>query len=183
MARWKWKREPKLLLGCNIPKPLHGVAPRVVLGTPWWDKVRREAYESTNFHCKACGISKYQTKQGVLDAHERYEVDYLSGKLYYIEAVPLCKDCHNFIHDGRLQWLLDTRKIRHQEFTRIIRHGNTVLREAGLVRLTAAERVVELKSLIANGALAAWEDWRLVVDGKEYPPKFKTEAEADRHYA
>lgn len=36
---------PELLLHNNIPKPMHGVAPRVVLGQKWWDRERRECYE------------------------------------------------------------------------------------------------------------------------------------------
>jgi hypothetical protein len=155
------------LLSVNIPKPLHGVAPRVILGSAWWDKTRKEAYRSTFYHCIACGVYKHQARfRKWLEGHELYTVDYLIGRSYYLETVPLCHCCHNYIHSGRLQSLLEQNEISIKKYVAIQQHGDAVLEQAGLS-----------KPPVYNGPFAPWEDWRLVLDGKEYGPKYKNEKE------
>jgi len=36
---------PELLLHPNIPKPLHGVNPRSILGQQWWDVISVTSYQ------------------------------------------------------------------------------------------------------------------------------------------
>lgn len=164
-----WEREPKILLSPNIPKPMHGMAPRVVLGRVWWDKTRKEAYKSTAYHCKTCGVHKFKAKgRKWLEGHELYEVDYLLGRMYYLKTVPLCHYCHNYIHSGRLAAMLEAGDIHQSKFVAIIQHGDRVLTRAGLAGKIREEY---------SGPEADWEDWRLVVEGKEYLPKFKTFAQ------
>jgi hypothetical protein len=181
----EWVRRPEVLLCQNIPKPLHEVAPRSVLGSKWWDETRQAAYASTDYHCVACGIHKLSAAYHQwLEGHELYEIDYAAGKMIYLETVALCNSCHNFVHDGRLRALLDSKKINLIRYTAILRHGEQVLKEAGLSRLAYNERD---NSLWLNG-VAAWKDWRLiidvVVDGKQVrrsvPPKYKTPEEWKR---
>ena len=145
---------------------MHEVAPRVVLGDKWWRVAKEAAYRSTAYHCLACGVYKHQAEfHHWLEAHEVYTVDYLLGRMYYQETVPLCHACHNYIHSGRLQALLDKKEISRSRYNTIVRHGERVLRGAGL----------KVKSMADEATWSAdWEDWRLVVDGVEYPPKFKT---------
>lgn len=163
-----WKKRPEILLCHRIPEPLHGVAPRVVLGGKWWDKTRKEAYKSTNYHCIACGVHKLSAKyRKWLEAHEVYYIDYLVGRMEYVETVPLCHFCHNFIHMGRLQALLERGQINHGKFTAIVQHGNSVLKKANL-----------RKEPFDPGPMADWKDWRLILFGKEYPPLYETPEEA-----
>lgn len=154
---------PELLIGPNSPKPLHGVVPREILGAAWWRKTRKAAFESTHYHCLACGTHKTAAKSRQwMEGHELYQIDYLMGRSVYVETVPLCHYCHNYIHDGRLQSLLDRGQIQHAKFAAIIRHGDEILRRHKLTRTRY------------KGPFADWEDWRLVIDGVEYPPKYKT---------
>lgn len=159
----EWKHRPEILTSPNIPQPMHGLAPRTILGENWWNRTRRACYKSTNFHCIACGVHKYQARNRQwLEGHEVYDIDYLLGRMTFVEVVPLCTFCHNYIHDGRLRWLLETGKVHHAKYAAIIQHGDKVLREAGLIRETY------------NGPTADWEDWRLVIDGAEYEPLYKS---------
>ncbi len=163
----KWRRRPRILLCHNIPAPLHGVAPREILGKSWWDKTRREAYKSTDFHCQACGVSKYYARvHKWLEGHELYRINYSRGTMTYIETVPLCHLCHNYIHDGRMLALLEKRQVSQQKYAAVIQHGDRVLRKAGLSRPPHGQREPR--------RMAKWGKWRLVLNGVEHPPKYKT---------
>ena len=155
---------PELLLHANTVPPMHGVVPRVLLGQEWWDETRKAAAELTGNRCAACGISKYEAlKHQWLEGHEVYTRNYAKGRQVYIETVALCHYCHSFIHDGRLKSLLDKREITKAQFDDYMRHGNAVLRKAGLT-----------KQPPYVGKIAKWADWRLVLFGVEYPPLYKS---------
>lgn len=180
----RWRRQPELLMGDNIPAPMHGVAPRNILGANWWDRERRAAYKRTNYHCKACGVHKSEAKyHSWLEAHEVYRIDYKRGRMFYKEAVPLCHFCHNYIHDGRLQALLGKGEIHHAKYAQIIRHGDKILREAGLQRLPRSEREKLLQISIARGEIAEWHMWRLVLNRKHYPPLWDSAEDQAKEYA
>lgn len=154
-----WTLRPEVLLCSRVPKQMHGMAPRVVLGVNWWNSTRLMAYKSTDFHCVACGVHKSCAKYHQwLEAHEIYDIDYLLGTMTYVEAVPLCHFCHNYIHDGRLKALLDIGKIHHAKYAAIIQHGDDVLRRSGLTK-SPPDTFQDC---------ADWDEWRLVIDGVEY---------------
>ena len=72
---------PKYLTHPNIPKPLHGMNPRSILGKEWWDIKRREAYATHNYCCWACGIPKSKAKyHNWLEGHETYQINYKIGE-------------------------------------------------------------------------------------------------------
>ena len=172
----KWKLRPELLLCPNVPKSMHGMAPRVILGQKWWNNTRQKSYRSTNFHCQACGIWKHEARgKKWLEGHELYDIDYVKGRMSYVETVPLCNYCHNYIHDGRMLALLNKGKYRHSKYVSVIQYGDRVLAEARLKRLTHEERDNAILDAMLEGNVAQWRDWRLVLFGKLYPPKFKTE--------
>ncbi len=169
----EWKRAPEVLLLPQIPKPLHGVAPRVVLGSTWWNKIRQETYKSTNLHCIACGVHKTRAKGPKhLEAHEIYRTVYEVFRLYFVRVVPLCNFCHSYIHCGRLQALLDQNKITQRKFVSVIQHGDRVLANAGLVKTQIVEESFEKD----------WGKWRLVLGRKMYKPKFRSFEEWKTHF-
>lgn len=168
-----WKIRPELLLMPNVPKPLHGLAPRTVLGPVWWERIRLAAYRSVGFRCAACGIHKSEAEEHRwLEAHEVYDIDYPRGTAVYVETVPLCHYCHNFIHDGRLLVLARTGQISREKYDAVMEHGRRVLRKAGL-----------RKKPVRPKRIARWNLWRLVVNGVEYPGRFKDAEDWRRAYA
>lgn len=157
-----WRRRPEILLLPPIPEPMHGMAPRVVLGPRWWNATRLAAYKSTNYHCLACGIFKTDARgRRWLEGHEVYEIDYLLGRMVYVETVPLCHYCHNFCHPSRMRALLEANGMTHAKYAAIVQHGEAVLRAANLNKPDYSNPTTN----------ADPEDWRLVVDGVEYARK------------
>lgn len=179
----RWYPKPHLLLLPNIPLPLHGINPRTVLGGKWWNKERKAAYARTEFHCEACGVHKLKLNgRKILEGHEVYDIDYTAGRSVYRHTVPLCPRCHQYIHDGRLLWLLETQVITYQRYAAVLRHGDAILRAAGLRRPTLAQRDAHVANLASQGLLAPWHEWRLVVDNQEFGPKYATAEEQRKIY-
>lgn len=178
-----WKIRPQVLLTPNVPQPMHGVAPRVILGSSWWNKTRKVAYDSTNQRCIACGIHKTKAKMRQwLEGHELYDIDYKLGRVVYLETVPLCHPCHNFIHDGRCIALLEKGEMSHWKYSAIMSHGQSVLRKAGIIKPTLNERIEDINSLILSGNCALWEEWKLVLFDKEYPSLHTTVEAYNNHW-
>lgn len=171
----EFKTRPELLLHDNIPAPLHGVAPREVLGKAWWDRERQETYKRASYRCQACGVHKLRAKYHQwLEAHECYDVDWAKGRMKYVECVALCHFCHNYIHSGRLQALLEKGEIHHHKFAAIRQHGDGVLAAAGLAKESYDVRDARIKKMVMNGQVAEWGKWRLVIGRKTYKPLYPT---------
>jgi len=179
----KLELHPEILMHANIPKPLHEVNPRNIMGQAEWDVVRKEAYASTDYHCIACGVHKSEAKEHQwLEAHEFYNIDYGAGRLEIEKIIPLCHYCHNFIHSGRLMMIIGEEKTQ-DEVIEILEHGFKILSDNnlsafyGTIHLAheiGANTFGVTKNVQPGGETPAWEDWRLVWNGKEYPPKYKT---------
>jgi hypothetical protein len=173
---------PELLKHGQIPMPLSGMAPRIVLSEKWWLATRRSAYAANNYCCWACGATD------ALEAHEAYDIDYVKYRMTYVETVALCTSCHNFIHIG-----LTRRRVAKAEFKRIVLHGHKILKNAKLKANWGLSRhLMDLElwmfKVIRNTEPEPslppirWDSWRLVVFDVEYPPRFKSEVEADNFY-
>jgi hypothetical protein len=155
------KPRPALLLHPNVPKPLHGLAPRVVLGEEWWDREREKVYKQAKFCCQACGVSKWDARHHQwLEAHEAYDIDYRRGRAKLREIVALCHLCHNFIHDGRLKMLVEQGELTKEFQAEVLSHGKRVLG-----RLKKKEPPVKC---------APWLEWRMEVRGKLFGPTSKS---------
>lgn len=183
--------DARILLHPNIPKPLHGVNPRSVLGQTWWDEHRREAYVFFDYRCWACGVEKRLAKYHQwLEGHEYYKVDYNTGELKLFGIVALCHSCHNFIHSGRMFELVRQAKMRREKFLDIHRHGYRILKQAGLplnpfsIISLRKFRDLELQPSLwppyemtikainyINGLSkneVPWNEWHMIIEGKAY---------------
>lgn len=180
-ATYKGEKRPDLLSLPNLPKPLHGIAPRTIKGQAWWNKIREEAYQSTDYHCLACGVSKEEAKgHKWLEAHEVWETDYKKGITKVIDIVPLCHYCHNFIHSGRLSKILGQEK-SEKEVKEILEHGFKILSHNKLQcfpgTLELAENIgaktYKVTAYEHPKTKVKWENWKLIFEGKEYKSQFK----------
>ena len=161
---------PELLLHPNIPKPLHGLAPRVIKGPVWWDKVRREAYAKNNNCCWACGVHESQAEgRHYLDAHECYLYDYAAGRLTFFEVCALCSYCHSYIHNGMARYKARRGDISESERQHIMDRGKKILRKHGLLGIPYIH-----PSKMAIAKQVPWSKWRMIIDGKAYGPTTKS---------
>lgn len=192
----RWKAPPKndvRLLGMpNIPHPLHSLAPRAIMGATEWNKVRRKCYEDADYKCEICG---FQCEPGKAHAHEIYDIDYKKGTSTFVRCVCLDPICHlRFIHSGRAltmykhgdplyskEKLLDgaehgfkliseynkTHKRKIYVFSTIADY----LKEPELkepMEALIAKYNIEFYKPVAGKKQAAWGDWKLIWNGKEY---------------
>uniref|UniRef100_A0A6M3LFV5 Uncharacterized protein n=1 Tax=viral metagenome TaxID=1070528 RepID=A0A6M3LFV5_9ZZZZ len=169
-----FKPRAELLLHPNIPKPLHGVNPRTVLGQGWWDKVRKLAYKQHGFRCHACGVWAGSAKfKKILHAHEVYDINYLTGEVRLKEIVALCWACHMYIHSGMLKTLIKKKQITTKVYKAVLKHGRDTLRAAGFKRFRPAKSKV----------FAAWSKWRLIFqDGTVIQTPYKDYEEWRKKY-
>jgi len=183
--------DPKYLTHPNIPKPLHGINPRTVMGQAWWDIKRKEAYTKNLLCCWACGEHKlYARYHQWLEGHEGYNINYKTGKVKLEEIIALCHSCHNFIHSGRMYMLYQKKEMPHEKVKQILIHGMNILDEA---KLEPFFGTVALWNLIMNDnrdssdpdedlPMAKWSKWHMVIEGKKYYSKFKDINEWAEYY-
>lgn len=160
-------RRPELLACCPIPLPMHGTAPRIVMGRKWWREVRDAALQSTHYRCAACGEASPR-----LDCHEVYDVDHLLGRMTYLETVPMCVECHAYCHPGYLDIQVREGVVSRQYQIHVKNRGDEILRVARVRR----------KQSLPPDLIAEWSDWRLVVGDREFPPAVGSFAEHVERY-
>lgn len=162
---------PGLLLHPNIPKPLHGMSPRELMGDEWWDFTRQWVYANAGFRCQCCGVPKREALYHAwLEAHETYQYDYENGIATVNEIVALCHACHNYIHSGRLLILAQTGEIAFSKYEHIMQRGDAILKEAGLKKPQPPARIAE------------WDRWRIVIAGREYKTRWPSYEAWEAHY-
>jgi hypothetical protein len=179
---------PELLSSPNIPKPLHTVNPRNIIGRYWWDQRRQEAYSKHDYKCWACGVPKQHAEfHQWLEAHEDYDIDWQSGKVELKEIVALCHSCHNFIHNGRLYTIYKEGQVGRSRVMHILEHGfgicerNNVQPYFGAYLTLNLMNGQELEEAIINAKSkgwfphieASWDKWHLVIEGHQYYSPFK----------
>lgn len=180
-TKYEGKLKPEILSHPNIPKPLHGIAPRTIMGQKWWDKTRKEVYATADYHCIACGVYKEVARgHAWLEAHEYWDIDYSKGEAKVESIEPLCHYCHNFIHSGRLTNILGGEK-SEDEVKEILEHGFKILSEnklscfPGTLELAKSikAKTYGVKSYDIPESGVGWNDWKLIFNGEEYKSQFE----------
>ena len=186
----------------NIPKPLHLVNPRNLLGRKTWDMMRKGAYHMANDTCEICGHKPENMHQR--HGHEVYEIDYKEGTATFKRVFCICSLCHlGGIHTGRAITLFKKgNPLYPKEFLlegaehafKIIYEYNQDHPDADLRAYSTyleylkqpelKDKMVELidkyqiKFYEENTKnMADWGDWKLIIGNKEYKTPYKTYAE------
>ncbi len=185
---------PFLLLHPNIPKPLHGLAPRVILGDVWWQQQKAEARKKSGNCCVTCGISPRDAKyHRWLETHEVYNI-YSTGRVVFRTSIALCHSCHNYIHDGRMQVLVKKGELPYKKYLDILNHGNKLLSDwIGIGEDINLKKPfdgrVDSKYLKITPFLkweqcdCEWKDYHLILYGQRYDSKFPTYKDWEKFYS
>lgn len=197
----KTLRMPNILNEGGIPIELSGMSPRILKGQPWWNKIRKKTYESTDYHCIACGIHKSQIKSGkTLEAHECYKYDYENYIAEVEKIIPLCHSCHVYLHTGRLMAIHKDGLVSDEQVREIILHGLNVLKNTStpILKTTALINLsikleIDLSefNLISKPVIKMNKKdieryknsggWKMRIDGNMY--KGKTHKELKKQYS
>lgn len=185
----------------NIPRPLHGVNPRTLLGTSTWDHMRKACYAQAEDTCEICGCKPENLRRR--HGHEVYEIDYAKGTAKFVRVFCVCSLCHlACIHTGRALTLW-----KHQnplyptEFLlqgaehafKIISEYNKDNPEADLRAYSTfldylkyeelrepMEKLIEkygTKFYTEAEDMAEWGDWKLLIGSQEYPTPYANKDE------
>jgi hypothetical protein len=189
---------PDILAAPNIPKPLHTVNPRSIMGRKWWDVTRQDAYAKNSYKCWACGTHKKNAEYHQwLEAHEDYDIDWKTGRVELKEIVALCHSCHNFIHNGRLYAIYRQGEVSRDKVMNILNHGFDICKRNNIQPYFGAYLTLELMEgpVFQDFAIqsakkkgwypteeAPWEKWHLVIEGKKYYSPFKNLQEWENHW-
>lgn len=183
----------------NIPRPLHGVNPRTILGVSTWNHMRKGCYFKAGDTCQICGYHPDNLKHR--HGHEVYDIDYANGVATFKGVFCLCSLCHlGCIHTGRAltlwkkgnplyptEFLL---KGAEHAFTIIssynqdnpgkeLRAYSTFLDYLKFDELKEPmEKLIEqygIKFYTEVENMVKWGDWKLIIGNREYPTPYATE--------
>ena len=185
----------------NIPRPLHGVNPRTILGASTWNHMRKRCYALADNTCEICGAKPENLRHR--HGHEVYEIDYAHGTAKFHRVYCVCSMCHlGCIHTGRALTLWKKKNpLYPTEFLlagaehafKIISEYNkdnpkADLREYAtfLDYLKHEELKGPMEELIkkynikfykeAEG-MCEWKDWKLYIGSQEYATPYSNEKE------
>lgn len=182
----------------NVPRPLHGLPPRKIMGQTKWDTMRKRCYYNAGYKCEVCGC---EPEKGQLHAHELYTVDWVNGTSTFNRCIAICKKDHDFIHSGRLITLYKQgNPLYPKEYVlSVVEKGFKMISEVNakyhsdlrayatfLEYLKVPSLCMEMQKLIKKynikfysepKKIAKWGDWRLVWRGKEYHTPYENDKE------
>ena len=139
-----------------LPKSLHGINPRTIMGQAKWDKIKKAKLLEADHHCMACDEYVPHVAGNYLECHEVYTIDLEKKEFQLADIVCLCKRCHEYIHRARLKRLVAEGVITQEYYDSVIERGNALLHANNLVKNDLP------KNEINN------PDWYLLYEGKKY---------------
>lgn len=185
----------------NIPRPLHGVNPRTLLGATTWNHMRKFCYNQANDTCEICGFKPEDLRKR--HGHEVYEIDYAKGTAKFVRVFCVCSLCHlGCIHTGRAltlwkkgnplcptEFLLlgaeHAFKIigeynhdhpgadlrAYSTFLDYLKHDELKKPMEELIEKYNVKFYTEVEDMVE------WKDWKLIIGDREYQTPYASESE------
>lgn len=186
----------------NVPRPLHGLPPRKIMGATAWNHMRKRCYFDAGYKCEICGADP---PKGQLHAHELYSYDWKKGTGKFERCIAICKQDHDFIHSGRLITMYKSGNVLYPKsyVLSVVEKGFKLVHDYNeahpddkplrvyatfLEYLKVPELCDEMEQLVdkyniefykepTKKSVAKWADWKLLFGNKEYPTPYKDGAE------
>lgn len=197
------KNDARIIGMPNIPKPLHHINPRNLLGKKTWDAMRRECYADADDTCEICGTKPDDKARR--HAHEVYNIDYKTGIATFERCICLCYTCHVLsIHTGRALTLYKNKSPvmsreallagvenafklasdwnkTHDEKIKLYGAFLTYLKvpelRADMVDLIAKYKPQFYITTELTTDSVDWGEWRLFIGDREYQSPYQSEAD------
>lgn len=183
----------------NIPRPLHGVNPRTILGASTWNHMRKGCYYRANDTCQICGYHPENLRRR--HGHEVYDIDYAHGTATFKGVFCLCSLCHlGCIHTGRALtlWKKGNPLYPTEFLLQGAEHAFKLINEYNqdnpgadlraystfLDYLKHEELRPKMEELIEKydikfytevDNMVEWGDWKLIIGDREYHTPYETE--------
>lgn len=126
------KENIELLARPILHETIFGVAPREIMGDSQFRKIKKQIQLEANHHCMICDRYVPHKAGDWICTHEVYHVD-KETKCYTLEKfVGICKDCHDYIHMGRLRVLRANGIISGDDYNKVIEKGDSLLKTVNL---------------------------------------------------
>lgn len=184
-----------LLTMPNIPKPLHELCPRNIMGEQGWKQYRLNCIKHAKYVCEICGKKlTYGAK-----SHELYTYSYLTGTAVFQRCVCLCSTCHDGIHSGHSITRFKRGEISKEHLLAIIENAFRIIWEYNCDHanqeplrlyksfsdcLKVPEIHDEVAALIKKYDIkfykeddryaARWREWHLFYGNQSYSTRFKS---------
>lgn len=184
----------------NVPRPLHGLPPRKIMGTTAWNRMRKRCYYDAGYKCEICGADP---PKGQLHAHELYTYDWKEGTGRFERCIAICKRDHDFIHSGRMITLYKEGNLLYPKsyVLDVVEKGFKLIRDYNISHpdrdplrayatfleyLRVPELTEDMVRLINTynvefysepRRIAKWGKWRLLFGKREYPTPYATQGD------
>ncbi|GEK38296.1 hypothetical protein ACFFRT_12920 [Enterococcus thailandicus] len=143
-----------------VPKALHYINPRKIMGEAKWKKLRKEYQIKADHHCMICKEYVKHVPGDWLELHEKYDYDFDKLIQRLTGYISICHSCHAYIHEGLLNVQLRKGEVTESYVQAILDRGDNLLREFNLEKIQYPNR-----KIFEN------PDWQLEFDGNFYSKK------------
>jgi hypothetical protein len=152
--------KPELLLQ-ELPKPLHTITPRFILGNSEWKRLKQKASLDNNYCCWCCGVNVNDTTPQRLEGAPIFHVEYEYKMVYFRGVAAVCYMCNQFLN---LRKVIDS----------AVKHNNTETLFQIRLHGDALVNVVDKLINIFNASqINDFQNWRYNFNGVEYFSPFK----------